>query len=59
MRPAVEAGRQTRKRSAVEDHMLELEQHKKALAPGIYEAGGNAAAALEAIDIERPFEPLG
>jgi hypothetical protein len=28
--------------------MLELQQRKKALAAGIYEAGGNAAAALDA-----------
>jgi hypothetical protein len=39
--------------------MLELQQRKKALAAGIYEAGGNAAGALEAADIERLFEPLG
>jgi hypothetical protein len=39
--------------------MLELQQRKKALAAGIYEAGGNAAAALDATDIERLFEPLG
>jgi hypothetical protein len=31
--------------------MLELQQRKKALAAGIYEAGGNAAAALDAADI--------
>jgi superfamily II DNA or RNA helicase len=43
----------------VEERMLELQQRKKALAAGIYEAGGNAAAALEAADIERLFEPLG
>jgi superfamily II DNA or RNA helicase len=43
----------------VEERMLELQQRKKALAAGIYEAGGSAAAALEATDIERLFEPLG
>jgi superfamily II DNA or RNA helicase len=43
----------------VEERMLELQQRKKALAEGIYEAGGNAAGALEAADIERLFEPLG
>jgi hypothetical protein len=39
--------------------MLELHQRKKALAAGIFEAGGSAATALEAADIERLFEPLG
>ena len=39
--------------------MLELQERKKALAAGIYDAGGNAAAALQAADIERLFEPLG
>jgi len=39
--------------------MLELQQRKKALAAGIYEAGGSAAASLDAADIERLFEPLG
>jgi hypothetical protein len=39
--------------------MLELQQRKKALAAGIFEAGGNAAAALDATDIEGLFEPLG
>jgi SNF2 family DNA or RNA helicase len=43
----------------VEERMLELQQRKKALAAGIYEAGGNDAAALDAADIERLFEPLG
>ena len=43
----------------VEERMLELQQRKKALAAGIYEASGNAAAALDAADIERLFEPLG
>ncbi len=43
----------------VEERMLELQQRKKALAAGIYEAGGSAAAALGAADIERLFEPLG
>ena len=43
----------------VEERMLELQQRKKALAAGIYEGGGNAAAALQAADIERLFEPLG
>ena len=42
----------------VEERMLELQQRKKALAAGIYEGGGNAAAALEAADIERLFEPM-
>jgi superfamily II DNA or RNA helicase len=42
----------------VEERMLELQQRKKALAAGIYEAGGNAAAALDAADIERLFQPL-
>ena len=36
-----------------------LQQRKKALAAGVYEAGGNAAAALDEADIERLFEPLG
>jgi hypothetical protein len=39
--------------------MLELQQRKKALAAGIYEAGGSSGAALEAADIERLFEPFG
>ena len=39
--------------------MLELQQRKKALAAGIFEAGGNAAAALDRVDIERLFQPLG
>ena len=39
----------------VEERMLELQQRKKARAAGIYEAGGNAAAALNAADIERLF----
>jgi superfamily II DNA or RNA helicase len=43
----------------VEERMLELQQRKKALAAGIYEAGGNAATALDAADIERLFQPLG
>jgi len=43
----------------VEERMLELQQRKKALAAGIYEAGGNSAAALDVADIERLFEPLG
>jgi hypothetical protein len=38
--------------------MLELQQRKKALAGGIYGADGNAAAALDAADIERLFEPI-
>jgi SNF2 family DNA or RNA helicase len=42
----------------VEERMLELQQRKKALAAGIYDGGGNAAAALDAADIERLFEPL-
>jgi superfamily II DNA or RNA helicase len=44
--------------STVEERMLELQQRKKALAAGIYEGDGNAAAALDAADIERLFEPL-
>jgi len=43
----------------VEERMLELQQRKKALAAGIYEAGGNAATALDTADIERLFQPLG
>jgi superfamily II DNA or RNA helicase len=43
----------------VEERMLELQQRKKALAAGIYEAGGSSGAALGAADIERLFEPLG
>ncbi|MBV8088751.1 MAG: SWF/SNF helicase family protein, partial [Alphaproteobacteria bacterium] len=43
----------------VEERMLELQQRKKALAEGIYEAGGNAGAGLEAADIEHLFEPIG
>jgi hypothetical protein len=43
----------------VEERMLESQQRKKALAAGIYQAGGNAAAALAAADIERLFTPLG
>ena len=43
----------------VEERMLELQQRKKTLAAGIYEAGGGTSAALEAGDIERLFEPLG
>ena len=43
----------------VEERMLELQQRKKALAAGIYQAGGNAAAALAAADIEHLFTPLG
>ena len=39
--------------------MLELQQRKKALAAGIYEASGRAAAALDAADIERLFQPVG
>src|SRR5438876_7933861 len=43
----------------VEERMLELQQRKKALAAGIYAAGGSAGAALAAADIEHLFEPLG
>jgi SNF2 family DNA or RNA helicase len=43
----------------VEERMLDLQQRKKALAAGIFEAGVGAAAVLEAADIERLFEPLG
>jgi superfamily II DNA or RNA helicase len=43
----------------VEERMLELQQRKKALAAGIYEAGGNAGASLEPADIEHLFEPVG
>jgi hypothetical protein len=39
--------------------MLELQPRQKALAAGIDEVGGNAAAALDAADIERLFQPLG
>jgi hypothetical protein len=39
--------------------MLELQQRKKALATGIYDAAGSATTALEAADIERLFEPVG
>jgi superfamily II DNA or RNA helicase len=43
----------------VEERMLELQQRKKALAAGVFAEGGNAAAALDAADIARLFEPLG
>jgi SNF2-related domain/Helicase conserved C-terminal domain/SWIM zinc finger len=43
----------------VEERMLELQQRKKDLVAGIYEAGGNAAGVLGPADIERLFEPLG
>jgi SNF2 family DNA or RNA helicase len=43
----------------VEERMLELQQRKKALAAGIYQAAGGTGAGLEAADIERLFEPLG
>ncbi len=43
----------------VEERMLELQQRKKALAAGIYDAAGGTGAGLEATDIERLFEPLG
>jgi superfamily II DNA or RNA helicase len=43
----------------VEERMLELQERKKALAAGIFEAGGTAASALDAADIARLFEPLG
>ena len=43
----------------VEERMLELQQRKRALAAGIYDAAGGAAAALEGADIERLFEPIG
>jgi SNF2 family DNA or RNA helicase len=43
----------------VEERMLELQQRKKALAAGIYDAAGSTGAGLEAGDIERLFEPLG
>jgi hypothetical protein len=39
--------------------MLESQQRKKVLAAEIYDGGGNAAAPLDAADIERLFEPLG
>ncbi len=42
----------------VEERMLELQQRKKALAAGIYDAAGGTGAGLEANDIERLFEPL-
>jgi hypothetical protein len=37
----------------VEEGLLELQRRKKTLAAGIYEEGGNAAAALDASNIER------
>jgi SNF2 family DNA or RNA helicase len=43
----------------VEERMLELQQRKKALAAGIYDAAGGSGVGLEAGDIERLFEPLG
>jgi superfamily II DNA or RNA helicase len=43
----------------VEERMLELQQRKKALAAGIYDATGGTGVGLEAGDIERLFEPLG
>jgi superfamily II DNA or RNA helicase len=43
----------------VEERMLELQQRKKALAAGIYDAASGSGAGLEAGDIERLFEPLG
>jgi hypothetical protein len=39
--------------------MLELQQRKKALAAGIYDAARGTGAGLEAGDIERLFEALG
>ncbi|HYZ39479.1 MAG TPA: DEAD/DEAH box helicase, partial [Stellaceae bacterium] len=42
----------------VEERMLELQQRKKALAAGIYEANGTSGAALAPADIEHLFEPL-
>ena len=43
----------------VEERMLELQQRKKALAAGIYDAAGGTGAGLDAGDIQRLFEPLG
>jgi superfamily II DNA or RNA helicase len=43
----------------VEERMLELQQRKKALAAGIYDADGATGAALDAAAIECLFEPLG
>jgi superfamily II DNA or RNA helicase len=43
----------------VEERMLELQQRKKALAAGIYNAAGGTGAGLGADDIERLFDPLG
>jgi SNF2 family DNA or RNA helicase len=43
----------------VEERMLELQQRKKALAAGIYDAAGGTGAGLGADDIERLFDPLG
>jgi superfamily II DNA or RNA helicase len=43
----------------VEERMLELQQRKKALAAGIYDAAGATGAGLGAADIEHLFEPLG
>jgi SNF2 family DNA or RNA helicase len=42
----------------VEERMLDLQQRKKALAAGIYQAAGSIGAGLDAADIERLFEPL-
>jgi superfamily II DNA or RNA helicase len=43
----------------VEERMLELQQRKKTLAAGIYDAAGGTGAGLEPGDIERLFKPLG
>jgi hypothetical protein len=43
-----------------EERMLELQQRKKALGAGIYEAGGNADAALDTTDRNRaPLRAVG
>ena len=47
------------RKDTVEERMLELQQRKKALAAGIYDAAGGSGGGLEAGDIERLFEPLG
>jgi hypothetical protein len=39
--------------------VLEFQQRNKAVIAGIFEAGGNAAAAPDAAEVERLFEPIG
>jgi SNF2 family DNA or RNA helicase len=43
----------------VEERMLELQARKKALAAGLYAAGGSTAAAFDAADLDRLLQPLG